>query len=218
MAATSRQKVKIGTLGVADLARLLAPWVPEASVDYAAQLWHKYQFSLKVAPPRQTRLGDYTWKNQHHYITVNQDLNLYAWLITYLHEVAHLEVRLAYPKTRVAPHGAEWKTRFQALLRPVMSPQVFPAEVLRALQTYLQDPKASSCSDPALMRSLKLYDEAEEGAQPVFHLEQLSPGQLFRFRNKTYRLVEKRRTRYLCTEQGTGRQFLIAGIAEVEPV
>jgi hypothetical protein len=53
-------------------------------------------------------------------ITVNVNLNPYNFLVTYLHEVAHLEVYRQY-KRRQPPHGKAWKTHFRLLLIPVMS-------------------------------------------------------------------------------------------------
>ena len=59
---------------------------------------------------RNSRYGDYTAprNGQNHLITVNHNLNKYAFLITLVHEVAHL-VTYNNHRHRVSPHGGEWK-------------------------------------------------------------------------------------------------------------
>src|ERR1700694_32960 len=100
----------------APLARLqdyLPPNTYEAVLDYLQQ----YQVHLTVARERKSILGDYRHRlrDKNHRISVNGNLNKYAFLITLLHELAHL---LTFEKygNRVAAHGKEWKLLFGQLL------------------------------------------------------------------------------------------------------
>ena len=77
--------------------------------------------------------------------------------------------------------------------------------------------KASSCSDPNLLMVLKSYDERDEN-HPFVHLESLPVLMRFEFKEKTYVKGEKRRTRIVCTEEISGKQFLFHPIAEVIPI
>ena len=63
---------------------------------------------------------------------IYNDLNQYAFLITYLHEVAHL-ITYQKHKNKVAPHGKEWKNDFKIVLLPILNPQVFPDLLLKTL-------------------------------------------------------------------------------------
>ena len=52
-------------------------------------------------------------------ITVNGDLNPYSFLITTIHEFAHLVTFEEY-QGRVKPHGKEWQLTYSKMLYPVI--------------------------------------------------------------------------------------------------
>lgn len=193
--------------------KVFEKFVPEASVDYCLDLWWHYKFEFKITKGRQTKLGDYRFHSQRkiHIISVNNDLNKYNFLITYIHEVAHLLVYEQH-KHSVDPHGKEWKMQFKKLMLPILTSDVFPSDVLRPLALYLKNPKASSCSDQALMIALHKY---EAKAEDVLLLSSLNEGDIFQFQNRKFEKVETRRTRILCKEVMTGKRYLISGIAKV---
>ncbi|MEM6525556.1 MAG: SprT-like domain-containing protein [Bacteroidota bacterium] len=149
---------------------------PSKTVDFCFSLWKHHNFTFKVKTKRSTKLGDYRFdpSTSKHTISVNNDLNQYSFLITYLHEVAHL-VTFKTHKNRVAPHGREWKEAFKDLMRPVVMNKVFPEQLNRHVIRYMKNPKASSCSDHNLSLALNKYD-----ANPGSTLHQLSTGDLFR--------------------------------------
>jgi predicted SprT family Zn-dependent metalloprotease len=78
-------------------------------------------------------------------ITVNGDLNPYSFLITTLHEFAHLHTYLKYG-TRVAPHGEEWKNCYRKLLLPIIDSKKLPNDIEKVLMNSLISTKASSCT------------------------------------------------------------------------
>ena len=92
---------------------ILRKYLPEQSVEQIAIWIVEFDFKLKIKKERSTRLGDYTSprNGQNHLITINHNLNKYAFLITLVHEIAHL-VTFNQHKDRVNPHGAEWKHNF----------------------------------------------------------------------------------------------------------
>ena len=182
--------------------------VPTAAVAYCATLHRAYAFDFRVSRPRRSKWGDYRYRksrdNVRHAISVNSNLNPFAFLITYLHEVAHLRAFQQHG-FRIPPHGAAWKRCFGQLLVPVLSETVFPAEVLKALRPYANNPRASTGADAALTRALQQYD-LPSGQVPL-HCH--PPGTKFQFRGRTYVKQNVRRTRALCEEVATRKQYLI---------
>lgn len=186
--------------------------MPENAVNYCNKLYEKLGFEFKIKKARQSKLGDYRYnpKTDRHTITVNNDLNQFAFLVTYLHEVAHL---LAFKQNgrRIQPHGKEWKQCFKEVAEPMLHTEVFHQSVLVALKKYFKNPKASSCSDPILYQILKQFD-AENGK---LLLKEIQVGTSFIFNKKKYVKLEKKRTRSVCQEVVTHKKYLISELAEV---
>ncbi len=189
-------------------------FLPSNAAEYCFWLWKKHKFTFKIKNKRNTKLGDYRYDptSHRHTITVNNDLNPYAFLVTYLHEVAHLITFKKY-KRSVAPHGEEWKEAFKDLMRPVVMNKVFPPDLNTRIINYMKNPKASSCNDHHLTMALSQYDQS-----PGKTLHQLEIGTLFRLGKKTFKKEALRRTRYVCQEVKTGRKYLISKSAQVEPL
>ena len=187
-------------------------FVPEASVLYCVKLYEKLRFEFKIKKARQTKFGDYRYnpKTNRHTITVNNDLNPFAFLVTYLHEVAHLMAYEQYGR-RIKPHGTEWKNCFKQVTSPMLLPEVFEPNVLNALKQYFKNPKASSSSDPILYGILKQYDEPSDKIM----LKDLPIGTSFIFNKKTFVKLEKKRTRSVCQEITSKRKYLVSDLAEV---
>jgi len=174
-----------------------------------------YRIRFRISKSRNSRFGDYQspFRGGVHKISVNHDLNKYAFLITFCHEVAHL-IQWEKHKDSVAPHGSEWKHEFRILLLNFIGRNVFPLDIEEALDRYIMNPKASSCTDQTLYRTLKKYD-----AKPVTHLEELPAGSIFSLgTGKLFKKGAKQRTRYLCLCLDDKRMYYVSGIAEVKVV
>jgi SprT protein len=193
---------------------ILKKYLPEPTVSTIAQWIVDFDFKLKITKERSTRLGDYTSPRLglNHTITINHNLNRYAFLITMVHEVAHLVTFNEY-KNSVNPHGIEWKQNFQRLMQPFLTTDIFPLEVFAALRKYMQNPAASSCSDVQLLKTLKLHDEDSD----VIFLEYLPPNSLFLYNgSRIFKKGEKLRKRFKCLEVSTQQIYLFNPLAEVE--
>ena len=193
---------------------ILKKYLPEKSVEKIAEWIINYDFKLKIKKERSTRLGDYTAPHAglNHTITINHNLNKYAFLITLVHEVAHLVTYNNY-KNSVNPHGKEWKQNFQTLIQPFLTTDIFPLEIFAALRKYMNNPAASSCSDLNLLRNLKLHDE---NTDTVF-LEYLPLHAIFLYNgSRVFQKGEKIRKRFKCKEINTGAIYLFNPLAEVE--
>lgn len=174
-----------------------------------------YRIRFRISKSRNSRFGDYQspYRSGVHKISVNHDLNKYAFLITFCHEVAHL-VQWEKYRDHVAPHGQEWKHEFRVLLLHFIGRNIFPADVEEALDKYIMNPKASSCTDQGLYRTLKKYD-----TKPVIHLEEIPQGSIFSIGNgKIFKKGAKQRTRFLCQCLEDRRMYYVSGIAEVKVV
>lgn len=193
---------------------ILKKYLPERSVKSCLELIQQTGVHLKIVNERVTRHGDYRrLPDGKHQITVNVTLNKYRFLITLVHEIAHLAAFEKYGK-RIKPHGREWKHTFQHLMLPFIRPEIFPEKLLPLLARHFKNPKASSSTDAHLSIALKRYDEQHTDKSYVF---ELPLGSVFRLYNgKLYKKGNKRVKRYECVEMTTGRMFLFQPNAEVE--
>lgn len=192
----------------------LEAYLPPGTFEPVAGYLHEYKVHLTVARERSTVLGDYrnAARGQHHRISVNGNLNRYAFLVTLLHELAHLLTFERFGHS-VQAHGREWKNTFSHLLAQFLRQPVFPPDVHQALVRSLHDPAASSCSDEHLMRVLRRYDPAGQGTVLV---EELRDGEKFATRDGRVFTRETRvRKRIRCVEEGTGKVYLFSPIYEV---
>ncbi len=193
---------------------IFSKYIPEYAVDYCFQLWKEFDFSLKISKKRNSKLGDYRYdpRTKTHAISVNHNLNPYSFLITYIHEVAHLITQIEQGRN-VLPHGIQWKNNFRKLMIPILTEKIFPMDVLSPLALHMKNPKATSTTDPQLYIALKNHDESSSEIM----LHELAVGTKFLFNKKTYLKLEVRRTRSLCVQIDTDRKYLISETAPVSP-
>jgi len=195
---------------------ILQSHVPPASVEYCFNLWKASPFELKISKSRQTKVGDFTSKRSrtHPRITLNNDLNPYLFLTTYIHEVAHLQVFVRHGN-RVDPHGDEWKKSFTDLLIPLLWDHIFPEEILHELRRHMINPKASSFADTKLTEAFRLFDKNKTHAAV---LSQLPEGSTFLLQGKYFKKGKLRRTRVVCKELKSKRDYLVPADALVNNV
>jgi len=187
---------------------------PPKVAEYCFQLWHDYQFDFIVSKSRHSKLGDYRFSLQKgHQITVNRNLNSYAFLVTYLHEVAHLLTYLTY-KNKVLPHGEEWKNSFRTIFEPILEEDLLPVDLIQVLKSYLVNPSATSTGHGPLVDVLKTYDASNSSIT----LHALPENQIFLLKNLALIKGKLRRTRYFCKEANTGKLYLVAKNAQVTPL
>ncbi len=193
----------------------LKPYLPAGYEDMVTELLLKYPVKFTISKPRSTKLGDYRAPfggSKHHEISVNGNSNPYQFLVTTLHEFAHLETFVQFGN-RVKPHGEEWKANFRKLLWPAIDLGLLPKELEVALMKSVTNLKAATCSDVNLSRILRAFDEPK-GDEVV--LESLAKNSTFVLQGREFVKGEKRRTRFLCTEVSTKRQFVINSLAFVK--
>lgn len=199
---------------------VLAEFIPKEAVAPIIDYLHLHSIHLKIRRERKTKYGDYTpaHRGQPHTITVNGNLNPYHFLVTLLHEIAHLETHVQYG-WRVLPHGKEWKLAFGNILHRFGPLGVFPNDLWQALARYAQNPAASSCRDVDLYHALRRYDAPRAGASTTKNgvlVCDLMPKDTFRTeKGERYRVIEKKRTRVLCEHTSTLVKYFFPAFYEV---
>lgn len=194
---------------------ILQNYLPAASIPQLLSWLSESNVQLSISKSRSTKLGDYRppYRVKYHKISVNHDLNKYQFLLTLVHELAHLKTFEAH-KNKVSPHGKEWKSNFRELMQPFLNEAVFPADLLEPVKKYLVNP-SSSTSNTALLKEFRRYD----GPKDYFTLEELPENSLFRIHNGVvYKKVEKLRKRYKCLRMDNNRMYLVSPLVKVVPL
>ncbi len=192
---------------------VLATYLPENSVDAVFELIKTYHIHFKIVNGRVTRHGDYR-KNPDgsHQITVNATLNKYRFLMTTIHEIAHLVAFQKYGRF-IKPHGLEWKQTFRLLMLPFINPQVFPAEVVPFVANHFKNPSASSDTDAILSMQLKKFDAP---TNKVF-VDELPLGTIFKIENgRVFKKGKLRVKLFECTDLKNNQVYLFKPNMQVE--
>lgn len=195
----------------------LQSYLPQDTYDPVLAYLRQFKVHLTVARERKSILGDYRHKTgmANHRISVNGNLNKYAFLITLLHELAHL---LTFEQfgNRVMAHGREWKKIYGQLLDQFLRHKIFPDDIERELMLSLQNPAASSCAEDGLLRVLRRYDAPGTKFQLV---EEIHMNATFRTEDgRIFQRGKKLRKRFQCKEVKTGVVYLFSPVYEVELV
>jgi SprT protein len=189
--------------------------IPAAALAYCMQLWDRNPFDFKVRKKRVSKVGDFTCRHgKNPLITINSDSHPYVFLMTYIHEVAHLIVHKSHGWNREA-HGPEWKAVFRQLLQPLLTNEVYPVGLLTVLEAHMVNPKASSFSDPELTKAFRDHDSNFKQATL---LSQLPQGSIFELHGRWFRKGQLKRTRVLCHELKTKRNYLVSADSPVGSV
>lgn len=193
----------------------LQDYLPAGTYEPVLNYLRQYKVHLTIARDRKSILGDYRHSTHYtnHRISVNGNLNAWSFLITLLHELAHL---LAFEQfgNGIVAHGKEWKAIYAKILAQFIEHKVFPADIERELLRSLHNPAASTCAEDGLLRVLRKYDARESNHRLV---EEISMNALFRTSDgRVFQKLEKLRKRFKCIEVKTGKVYLFSPVYEVE--
>jgi len=196
----------------------LAAYLPEGSFERVAEFLHQYKVHLTITRQRKSVLGDYrhAGREGNHRISVNGNLNKYEFLITLLHELAHL-LTFEQFQHRAAPHGIEWKQQYSQLLSHFVAQQIFPPDIVRALQASIRNPAATANGETDLLLVLRKYSiQKKEG---YITMEELGEGEWFQTENgRTFQKISRRRKRFTCIEQSSGLSYSFSAVTEVRKI
>ena len=194
----------------------LENYLPAGSAEKLLEYLHRYKVHLTITRTRKSILGDYRHATgtDHHRISVNGNLNKYAFLITLIHEIGHLITFQQYGN-RVNAHGREWKQSYRIVLEDFLKMKLFPEDIHQTLVKSLHNLPASSCSDVNLTRVLKNYDAKDK----TVLVESIKPGSHFKTEDGRLFLRGRQiRKRIECTDTRSGKLYLFSPVYEVEPV
>jgi hypothetical protein len=197
---------------------ILKKYLPLNAVEATYQIFEENDnLFLKISKSRNTKLGDYRMlPGNKHQISINYNLNPYQFLLTLLHEIAHFYTYREFGR-RVKPHGKEWKMFFGKLIIEFIDLKSFPSELIDDLKNYAQNPRATTGGDGKLFIKISSYDE--EVNKDMKFVFELAPGSYFAFENgESFRLQEKRRTRYKCLNLKNNKTYLVHQNARVFPL
>lgn len=195
----------------------LRSFLPEGTFEKLSTYIYEHRIHLTITRERTSVLGDYrnAIHGKNHRISINGNLNKYAFLYTLIHEIAHLLTFMNYGH-RVASHGKEWKQQFSTLLKEFVHADVFPPDIRNAIAESMKNPAASSCAEDGLLRIFRRYDK---GKTDIFFVEELEQGECFRLPDgRLFRKEEKLRKRFRCTEIATGKIYLFSPVYEVKKI
>ena len=196
----------------------LNAYLPAGAFDAVVQLINYYKVHLTVTKERKSVLGDYRHPalGGNHKISVNGNLNKYEFLITLLHELAHLLCFEQY-KNSVEAHGKQWKQIYAQLLVQFIQLQIFPEDVQKSLEKTLINPAATASGETALLTVLRKYNQNRK--EGVVMLSAVKEGALFKeIKGRVFRKIKLRRKRIECVEIATGNVYLFSALTEVEPI
>ena len=74
-------------------------YVPKRSIKLLECWINELHLEIKVTKPRKSKLGDFKVIGDQLIISINNNLNKYAFLITLVHEIAHAFVFQKYQNT-----------------------------------------------------------------------------------------------------------------------
>ena len=195
----------------------LQSFIPQGTYEAVMEYLVQYKVHLTITRERKSVLGDYRFavNGKNHRISVNGNLNQYAFLITLLHELAHLVAFIRHGN-RIASHGREWKATYGEILNRFVLLKVFPADVEQEIKKSMKNPAAGSCAEDGLLRVLRNHDAVKKGDKLV---EEIAPGCLFKTEDgRVFKRGEQLRKRIRCQEIKTGRIYLFSPVYEVMPV
>lgn len=195
---------------------ILSRHLPESSIDIILDWIFAKKIQLKITNSRRSKLGDYRppIHDKTHRISINKDLNKYSFLITFIHEYAHLIVWEKY-QYRAKPHGREWKNEYNILLTFFLDQEIFPDEIIILLNKSLKNIKSSTSNNIALSRCLSNYDKPKD----TVYVEKLPASAIFLLADgRKFRKEYKLRKRYKCICLDNNKVYSFHPLAAVVPL
>ncbi len=193
---------------------VLLKYIPENAVLLISDYIIELDIKLKIKGNRKSKWGDFQvprTPEEPFVITVNKSLNKYAFLITLVHEIAHLTSHKAHGRQN-NPHGDIWKREYQKLMNNFLIPEIFPIDILYVLRQHMKNPKASATADVTLYKVLMNYDDVSN----KIILDYIKDGEQFIYENEIYKRILKRLKKIECVMVVNKRVYLFSPIAEVE--
>lgn len=196
----------------------LEPFLPAGTLPLIQEMLKDEVYHIVITRPRKTKLGDFRHPRpgETPRLTVNGNLEPNNFLITLVHEIAHLKIWNKH-KNKVKPHGDEWKNCYSELLSRFLDKGFFSPTLETALVAHVRLPKYTSVADQQLMRALR-PEKQESTADEGKYVEELNRGDAFFLQKRIFVVEEKLRKNYLCKELPSGKKYRVSALARVMPL
>jgi len=194
---------------------ILSEYIPEKATSIVLVWISNSNVQLRITRSRTSKLGDYRppLLKKYHRISVNHDLNKYHFLLTFVHEYAHLK-NWELKQNKVKPHGVEWQRTFRELMQPLLNEDIFPTDLKTIIALYLKNPN-SSVMNTRLVKKLREYDKSKN----YLTLEEIPFKSLFRIYNGiVFEKLEKMQKRFKCRRIDNNRIYMVSPIMQVVQV
>ena len=200
---------------VGDQINVVRHYVPDAAIPILSKYFNYWKVNVVTVPIRNTKHGDFKILSQGvHRISVNNSSNPYRFLITLIHEIAHLVAFKDFGYS-IKPHGKEWKSCYQKLMIPFLNSEIFPKDLLNLLAFHFKNPRASTDVDFNLVIELNKFDPENEKN----YIFELDSGTIFETDNgRKFVLGSKRKKRFESYELSTRRKYLFSPHAQVKRI
>ncbi len=194
----------------------LTTYIGEVPAIYIEKFTRGLVLKLKVTKERDSKYGDYlpSVKGKPQRITVNGNLDKFSFLITLLHELAHLKAFEIYGK-KIKSHGKEWKSEFVKIINDAITNNLFPNEFADIIKEQYVIKKDFSYSS-----RIKIIDAINK------HLNINIPKRLEDFpvnasvlliNGMRVKIIGTKRTRYLCRCINDNKMYYVQKKIEVIP-
>ncbi len=195
-----------------ELKEVLVKYIPENALNQVTDLISANNVQLNISRNRKTKLGDYRPPQNgylFHRISINYNLNKFEFLVTLIHEFAHLFVWNKY-KNKVEPHGKEWKTTYYSLLNQFVEQNIFPEEIKIAIQ------KLGTSPESAKLEMGRAFRKYAHSSQNAIFVEEIPLNANFQTPDgRVFQKLEKLRKRYKCLCLNNKRKYLFHPLAKV---
>lgn len=178
----------------------------------------QYKVRLRFVNVRKTKLGDYrrpTFGRMYHSISVDGTLGREYCLLVLLHEMAHLVACVKYVRIS-RPHGYEWQTEYASLLSEYVDAGAFSDDVSKLISKYVSHIPLNRSVAMELECLLRNYGVQSDNTLKC--LNDLHEGDHFvlvDYPDTVFRVIKKRRTRWLCRDLQRDVDCLVRGCASV---
>jgi hypothetical protein len=196
----------------AEYRNILSKYIVQQAIDKAIEFVVQNKIIVRIKKERSSKLGDFRpGKIKQSKITINYNLTKDQFLITLLHEFAHFQV---WNKTGNMhnPHGDKWKYEFALLIYEYIDIECFNPQLTELLRSVF-----AISEKKVVFRKEKLHNYLITNASTEWdYVKDLEPESEFMLKNgRQFRMIEKRRTRYLCKDLENNKRYLVHGLAEI---
>lgn len=192
----------------------LTTYIGKDAAIYIEKFTRGLALKVRVTKQRDTKYGDYmpSVNGKQQRITVNGNLDNFSFLITLLHELAHLKAYENFGQ-KIKAHGSEWKLEFIKIIDDALNNNLFPLDIAKTINLQYVIKKDLSFEsriiiNDSINKYLNITIPKRLEDFPVNSLVSLINGM-------QVKVIEIKRTRYLCKCLNNNKMYYIQKKIEV---